>query len=78
MQQLVNTLTQAIDQIQSAMTLVDNKANSVQWQGPDADTFKGSTWPNSKGQLNNVITDLTDVRSKVTTQRQQQIDASAQ
>ncbi|WP_218711741.1 hypothetical protein [Arthrobacter sp. BF1] len=77
MAELVSKLANAIDQITSAMSTLDGKAQSVRWEGPDASRFKGTTWPTSKKQLNNVIQDLTHVKSVVNKQKQQQIDASS-
>ncbi|MFQ4149704.1 hypothetical protein AAGW05_13580 [Arthrobacter sp. LAPM80] len=77
MADLVSKLASAIDQISHAMSSIDGKANSVQWAGPDATRFKGSQWPASKQQLNRVISDLNDVKTLVSKQRQQQLDTSA-
>lgn len=76
MQDLMNKLSTAIDQIQSAMGTVDGKVQSVLWNGPDADRFRGSEWPNSKTQLNKVISDLTTVRTTVQRQKDEQVSAS--
>ena len=76
MAELVSKLASAIDQITSAMSTLDGKAQSVRWEGPDANRFKGTTWPTSKKQLNNVINDLTQVKQLVNKQKQEQITAS--
>ncbi|MHA7175025.1 hypothetical protein ACX80D_00035 [Arthrobacter sp. Sr24] len=50
MAELVSKLASAIEQITSAMSTLDSKAQSVRWEGPDANRFKGTTWPRSKKQ----------------------------
>lgn len=77
MAELISKLAQAVDQIQSAMSTLDAKAQSVRWEGPDAKRFKGSQWPQSKQQLNRVVADLNDVKVLVTRQKTQQENASA-
>ncbi|MET4002702.1 MULTISPECIES: hypothetical protein [Arthrobacter] len=76
MAELVSKLASAIDQITTAMSTLDGKAQSVRWEGADATRFKGTTWPTSKKQLNNVINDLTQVKTLVNKQKLQQIEAS--
>lgn len=65
MAELVSKLASAIEQITSAMSTLDSKAQSVRWEGPDANRFKGTTWPTSKKQeqisasrLNSAGTDI--------------------
>lgn len=77
MAQLVAKLATAIDQINQAMSTLDSKAQSVRWEGPDANRFKSSQWPASKQQLSRVVTELTEVKQLVNKQKQQQIDASS-
>ncbi|ALV46720.1 hypothetical protein SAMN04489740_3302 [Arthrobacter alpinus] len=77
MADLVSKLGQAIDQITQVMSTLDSKAQSVRWEGPDANNFKGSQWPTSKKQLANVVSDLGQVKTLVNKQKQQQIDTSA-
>ena len=77
MAELISKIATAIDQIQSAMGTLDSKAQSVRWEGPDAQRFKGSQWPQSKQQLNRVVADLNDVKVLVTRQKAQQETASA-
>lgn len=76
MQVLIGNLNTAIDQIQSAMALVDGKVNSVQWNGTDADNFRNSEWPNSKNQLTKVIQDMGVARDTVQRQKAEQEQAS--
>ncbi len=77
MAELISKIATAIDQIQSAMGTLDSKAQSVRWEGPDAQRFKGSQWPQSKQQLNRVVADLNEVKVLVTRQKAQQESASA-
>lgn len=77
MGELISKLGTAIDQIQQAMGTLDSKAQSVRWEGPDANRFKSSQWPQSKQQLNRVIHDLNDVKTLVTRQKAEQERASS-
>lgn len=77
MADLVSKLGTAIDQITQAMSTLDSKAQSVQWEGPDAARFKGTQWPQSKQQLARVVADLGDVKTLVNKQKQQQLDTSS-
>ncbi|WP_285726596.1 hypothetical protein [Psychromicrobium xiongbiense] len=77
MQDLVNKINQAVTDIQNAVTGLDAKATSVQWNGPDANNFKHTEWPAHKAKLNNIVQDLQTVSQTVSKQREQQITTSA-
>nr|WP_256127706.1 WXG100 family type VII secretion target [Arthrobacter sp. SDTb3-6] len=77
MADLAGKLGHAVDQIQQLTSSLDGKANSVQWQGPDADRFKHTDWPTYKTQLTKVAHSLQEVQQNVNKQRQQQIQTSA-
>ncbi|AJT40473.1 WXG100 family type VII secretion target [Psychromicrobium lacuslunae] len=76
MQDLITKINQAVDQIHQAVNGLDSKATSVQWNGPDANNFKHTEWPQHKQNLNKVADDLHQVGQTVQKQRQQQIDTS--
>ncbi len=77
MADLASKIGHAVDQIQQITSTLDGKANSVQWQGPDADRFKHSEWPTYKSQLARVSQSLQDVQQNVNKQKQEQINTSA-
>ena len=77
MADLANKLNQAVDQIQQITSTLDGKAQSVRWEGPDANRFKSSDWPQYKNQLTRVAQELEAVKALVNKQKQQQISASA-
>ncbi len=77
MQDLISKLDQAIQKIEEASNLVNNKVQNVQWNGNDADRFRNSEWPNSKNQLKKVVTDLEQVKQTVKKQKAEQEKTSA-
>ncbi|ALE93900.1 hypothetical protein AOC05_03190 [Arthrobacter alpinus] len=70
-------MSQAVDQIHQITSMLDGKAQSVRWEGPDANRFKSSEWPQYKSALTRVAQDLEAVKGIVNKQKQQQINASA-
>ncbi|GAA4656555.1 hypothetical protein [Arthrobacter cryoconiti] len=77
MADLASKIAHAVDQIHTITSTLDSKANSVQWQGPDASRFKTSDWPSYKSSLTRVAADLETVKATVLKQKQQQEAASA-
>ena len=77
MADLASKIGHAVDRIRQITSTLDGKANSVQWQGPDADRFKHSEWPTYKSQLARVSQSLQDVQQNVNKQKQEQINTSA-
>jgi uncharacterized protein YukE len=77
MADLASKLGHAVDEIHQLTSSLDGKANSVQWQGPDADRFKHTDWPTYKSQLSKVAQNLQEVQQKVNKQKQDQISTSA-
>ncbi len=58
MQQLEASLNQQAETIQNVITTIRTKLESTQWQGPDADRFRGE-WNGTYTQnLNNVVQQL--------------------
>ncbi|MDQ0278337.1 uncharacterized protein YukE [Arthrobacter silviterrae] len=77
MADLVNKIGHAVDQIHTVTSTLDSKAQSVRWEGPDANRFKSSEWPSYKASLQRVAQDLEQVKNLVNKQKEQQINASA-
>lgn len=77
MQDLVTKIKHAVDSINQAISQLDGKVSSVQWNGPDATKFKTSDWPSHKGNLSKIVTDLEQVAQVVTKQKEQQEQTSA-
>jgi uncharacterized protein YukE len=73
---LGQTLQQKGDEIRSTMQQLNSQIQSVGWEGPDAQQFKGSDWPAAQTQLNNVAQTLTDAGQKAQQNAQQQEQAS--
>ena len=51
---LGQTLQQKADEIRTTMQNLNSQIQSVPWEGPDAQQFKGSDRPAGQTQLNNV------------------------
>ena len=49
--QLGNTLQSKADEIRSMVGQIDGQLNGTTWEGPDAQRFKGSEWPDHKNRL---------------------------
>lgn len=49
--QLGNTLQAKADEIRSMVTQIDGQLNGTTWEGPDAQAFKGTQWPDHKNHL---------------------------
>ncbi len=64
MADLASKIGHAVDRIRQITSTLDGKANSVQWQGPDANRFKHSEWPTDKSQLARVSQSLQDVQQQ--------------
>lgn len=77
MADLAKKIAHAVEQLNQITSTLTSKANSVQWEGPDAKRFKGSEWPQYKSQLSKVAQELTQVKQVVLKQKAQQEQASA-
>ncbi|MBD8080573.1 hypothetical protein [Cellulosimicrobium arenosum] len=73
---LGTTLQQKAEEIKTTMQTLNQQIQSVQWQGPDADQFKGNDWPAAQTQLNQVSQTLTDAGNKATQNAQAQEQTS--
>jgi hypothetical protein len=77
MQDLMNKIDHAVSEIQQVTSTLDAKAQSVRWNGSDADNFKQSEWPSHKSALARVVDGLTTVKSRVAQQKAQQESTSS-
>lgn len=77
MQQLEASLNQQAETIQNVITTIRTKLESTQWQGPDADRFRGE-WNGTYTQnLNNVVQQLKQTSALVKKNWMAQQQASA-
>lgn len=51
-------LQQQADHINQVIGQLDSAVHNANWQGQDANTFKGSWWPDHKNQLSQVAQGL--------------------
>ena len=49
--QLGNTLQSKAEEVRSLVGQIDGQLNGTTWEGPDAQRFKGSEWPEHKNRL---------------------------
>lgn len=49
--QLGNALQAKAEEIRSMVSQIDGQLNGTTWEGPDAQQFKGSWWPEHKNHL---------------------------
>ncbi|WP_104086879.1 WXG100 family type VII secretion target [Arthrobacter sp. GMC3] len=77
MGELATKLNQAVEQIHQLTAMLDSKAQSVRWEGPDATRFKSTQWPQHKTALTRVSQELESVKNLVNKQKQEQLNASS-
>lgn len=76
MRQLESTLNQQAETIQTVITTIRTRLESTQWQGPDADRFRGE-WNGTYTQnLNRVVQELRNTSGIVMRNRVQQEQTS--
>lgn len=74
---LASQLSSKADEIESIANALSGQLNGVQWEGPDAQSFRNDWQSTHRTQLHNVATALRDASSRATTNANQQEQASA-
>lgn len=75
--QLGTQLQQKGEEINGIMASLTSQLNSVQWQGPDAQQFRGSWDGELRTMLTNVVNQLRDAGQKAHRNAEEQQQASS-
>lgn len=77
MQRFSVLLDQSVSELTSLTTELDGLTADVEWEGPDADQFRGQTWPTIREGMRTASTTLQQASEDVRRQLTQQQTASA-
>ncbi|WP_155848585.1 WXG100 family type VII secretion target [Arthrobacter sp. 35W] len=72
MADLMGKLDHAVNEIHNLTNTLDSKAQSVRWEGQDANNFKHSQWPDHKRGLKQIAAQLEEVKNTVKRQKEEQ------
>ena len=71
------SLSAEAKRVRAVISDLDGRVAKVDWRGPDANKFKGSTWPSARSQLEKLVAGYEQLREAAKTQRVQQERTSA-
>lgn len=77
MQRFAVLLEQSVSELLSLTTELDGLTAEVEWEGPDADQFRGQVWPTIREGMRAASTTLQQAAENVRRQLTQQQTASA-
>jgi uncharacterized protein YukE len=77
MRSFETSLTAEAKRVKAVIADLDGRVAKVDWRGPDAKKFKGSTWPSARGQLDKLVAGYEQLREAAQAQRVQQERTSA-